>query len=367
MSSLDDLPPDQRAALSVLLRQRKSYGQLAGMLGISEHALHDRAHAALAVLAPREARGLDPATRAEIGDYLLGQAPGVGERMRTRTLLSTNPAAGAWARALAAKLAPLAPDGLPEIPASEAAAGAPAPPAPAAAPAAPVAAPAPAAAPAAAPASPAPSAAPAAGASAPVPPAAQAPPPSQGPYPLSQAAQAGPGPAPERPVSSRRGGAILLGVIVAVVVVAVILISSKGSSNDNGKTGTGAKTSSTSSTATGPKTEGRFTLHSPDPHSRSTGTVEILSEDGKRAFYIQAEHIPATDHFFYAIWLYNSPTSALPLSKSPPVGKTHKLAGAALLPASAGDYKEILLTRETSTRPTHPGHVVLRGAFSLSG
>ena len=95
--------------------------------------------------------------------------------------------------------------------------------------------------------------------------------------------------------------------------------------------------------------------------------MEILSEGGKRAFYIQAEHIPATRGFFYAIWLYNSHNSALPLSKSPPVGKSHKLAGAALLPSNASRYREILLTRETSTRPAHPGHVVLRGRLNLKG
>ena len=53
MSRLDELPPDQRAALSLLLRQRKSYAEVATLLGISERAVHDRAHAALAVLAPR--------------------------------------------------------------------------------------------------------------------------------------------------------------------------------------------------------------------------------------------------------------------------------------------------------------------------
>ena len=59
--------------------------------------------------------------------------------------------------------------------------------------------------------------------------------------------------------------------------------------------------------------------------------VPVADVDRAKAFYIQAEHIPATKHFFYAVWLYNSHTSALPLSKSPPVGKSHKLAGAALL------------------------------------
>ena len=95
MSRLDELPPDQRAALSLLLRQRKSYAEVAALLGIPERAVHDRAHAALAVLAPRQARELTAERREEIGDYLLGQQPGVAERLRTRTYLArSEPARG---------------------------------------------------------------------------------------------------------------------------------------------------------------------------------------------------------------------------------------------------------------------------------
>jgi hypothetical protein len=116
MSRLDELPPDQRAALSLLLRQHKSYAEVATLLGIAERAVHDRAHAALAVLAPRRARELTPERRLEIGDYLLGQQPGVAERLRTRTYLSSSEPARAWAAEIAAQLAPLAGAGLPEIP-----------------------------------------------------------------------------------------------------------------------------------------------------------------------------------------------------------------------------------------------------------
>ncbi|MGO9490513.1 MAG: RNA polymerase sigma factor [Solirubrobacteraceae bacterium] len=309
---MDELPPDQRAALSLLLRQHKSYAEVATLLGIAEQAVHDRAQAALAVLAPAQARGLDPEQRREIGDYLLGQQQAVGERLRTRTLLSSSPAANAWAQALAAELGPLADAGLPEIPA-----------------------------PAAAPAGPAP----------------------EHPYPLSEAAAAGSSWTAPGASSSRRGGALLLGAILLALVVAAIVVFSGGGSS-------GTKTISSTSTSTAarstPKEEGRIVLHPTSPHSRSVGTVEILSEGGKRAFYIQAEHIPASRGFFYAIWLYNSHSDALPLSKSPPVGSSHKLAGAALLPSNAAHFREILLTKETSTRPLHPGHVVLRGDLNLT-
>ncbi len=94
--------------------------------------------------------------------------------------------------------------------------------------------------------------------------------------------------------------------------------------------------------------------------------VDILSEASKLAFFIEAQHLPESKGFYYAIWLYNSPTSALPLSKSPAVGSTHRLAGGSLLPSSAGNYHEILLTEETAAHPTRPGHVVLRAPFALT-
>jgi DNA-directed RNA polymerase specialized sigma24 family protein len=73
MSRLDALPPDQRATLSLLLSQHKSYAEVAALLSIPEQAVHDRAQAALAVLAPREARELTSERRDYIVDFVLGQ------------------------------------------------------------------------------------------------------------------------------------------------------------------------------------------------------------------------------------------------------------------------------------------------------
>jgi hypothetical protein len=323
MSSIDELPPDQRAALSLLLLQHKSYDEVAALLGIAPQAVHDRAHAALAVLAPAQARALDAGQREEIGDYLLGQQPNAGERLRTRTLLAGSPQAGEWARTLAGSLEGLAPGTMPEIPAAETP-GAPA------------------------------------GST-----EAAAEPPS-GPHPLSQTPPTPPAagePAPARP-SSRVGGALLLAAIVAVVAIVVIFVSKGGSSS---KKESSPNTTGTSAAASSkPKAEGQVKLHATDPESNATGTVQILSEGGKKAFFIQAQHLaPTTGKTFYAVWLYSSPSKALPLSKSPPVGASGKLAGAALLPNNASDYREMLLTRETNTRPTKPGTIVLRGALNL--
>jgi hypothetical protein len=115
MSRLEELPPDQRAVLSLLLRQRKSYVEVATLLGIGQRAVHNRAQAALAVLAPRQARELTPGRREEVGNYLLGQQT-PSARAGTRAHLAESAPARAWAHAIAAELAPLAAVPLWEIP-----------------------------------------------------------------------------------------------------------------------------------------------------------------------------------------------------------------------------------------------------------
>lgn len=329
MSRLDDLPPDQRATLSLLLRSRKSYAEVAALLDIQERAVHDRAHAALAVLASRQARELPAERREELGDYLLGQRPGVAERLATRKYLEGSPPARDWASALSDELAPLAGDRLPAIPEGAEPATTPR----------------------------------AAGHETP-----------------STADAAAP---PRRPrssaPSSRLGGALLLAAIVALVVVAVVLIANSGGGSGkqaagatSGSTGTQTAGSSTSSASTGTqgakaKEEKRISLKSPNPSSKAVGVAEVLSEGKQYAFYLAAERLEPSKGkgFFYAVWLYNSPTSHEALSRSPEVGANGSLQGGALLPADAGKYRTMLLTRETSSRPTNPGPVVLRGSFAL--
>jgi hypothetical protein len=91
----------------------------------------------------------------------------------------------------------------------------------------------------------------------------------------------------------------------------------------------------------------------------------VLQEGRTYAFYLAAERLAASRGFFYAVWLYNSPGSFEALSKSPPVGSDGRLQGGALLPANAGNYHQMIVTRETNQRPGSPGPIVLRGEFSL--
>jgi hypothetical protein len=339
MTRLDDLPPDQRAALSLLLRSRKSYSEVAGMLQIGPRAVHDRAHAALAVIAPRQAHELTAEQREEIGEYLLDQQPGSVERLRTRRLLEDSPEARAWAGALADALAPLAEGPLPQIPGAERAA-----PGELGREEEPVAS----------------AAAAARGAGAPTGAGRGAPRPGGG----------GTGRPGRSSPSSRIGGAVLLAVIVAGVIVAVVLIAGNGGGSSGRTASAGAAPSSTGTSATG-STKGkaredrRVVLRPTDPTSKAIGVAEVLSEGNKYAFYMAAEHLAPSHGFFYAVWLYNSPSSHEPVSKSPPVGADGRLQGGALLPPDAGKYHTMLLTKETSERPRAPGPVVLRGPFGL--
>ncbi len=348
MSRLDDLPPDQRATLSLLLRRRKSYADVAAMLDIAERAVHDRAHAALAVLAAPQARELSAEQREEVGDYLLGQRSGAAELEATRSHLEGSPQARAWAHALTAELAPLAAGApLPEIPAAAQSKSRQR------------------SAPATPPRSPSRRSTPSEKGSAET---ATSLPPSPPRRSRPDAGQAEP--------RSRLGGALLLAAIVAVIVVAVVLIAGSGGGGSHSSSATASaetETGTTSSTGTTgtqtgkAKEDKRITLDSPDSTSKSAGVAEVLSEGNQYAIYLAAQHLPPSKGkgFFYAVWLYNSATSFEAVSRAPEVGSNGSVQGGALLPKDAGKYHTMLLTRETASTPTKPGPVVLSGPFAL--
>jgi hypothetical protein len=273
MSRLDDLPPDQRAVLLLLVQQGKSHAEIADMLGISPDAVRDRAQTALGALA----------------DGSPDDAPPKSSRPSRQPTGSTHATQDTAVSPLPSR-----------------------------------------------------SSSPARAAS------------------VRQSSSL--------PVS-RRGGALLLVALVVAVVVVVILITSGGSSH-KGTGATAAKTSSTATASTskktGPTVDSQFALTSLESGSKAIGFVEVLSEKGKHAFYLGAEHLPPSTGFSYVVWLYNSPTNAQALVKGPTVSSNGRLQGGALLPANAGDYHKMLLTRETSSHPTKPGPIVLSGSFSLS-
>ncbi len=357
MSRVDHLPPDLRAVLSLLVSRRQRYSEIAAMLSIDERAVHDRAHAALALLAPRQARELSAAQRAQVGEYLLGQVS-PAEQSAAVIYLESSAAARAWAQAIAAELASLSSVALPTIPAG-------APPEP-----------------------------PIAGGVAPDRDNTRA----SGTPPLATSAGV-PARGGAQTPGSRRGGAILLGGLAVVVVVAVALIVGLGggsspssattSTAPGASTGGGGsnRTSSTAASTTPSTTPGaaakpgqttksgkssstpRLTatlpLTPPDTTSKALGLVEVIADGSEHAFILAAEHLPPTHGFSYAAWLYNTPTDAYFLGGGTTVGANGTLKAAQTLPANATHYATIILTEQHETRPKQPGPIVLSGPFKL--
>ena len=123
MSSLDNLPGDQRAVLEMVLRRGRTYDEIASLLSLERSAVRERAQIALDSIGPHT--GVAPEQQHRIADYLLGQLP-EPEAAEVRDLLADSPSDRAWARVVASELAPLTGDNpLPEIPVERSSAAAP--------------------------------------------------------------------------------------------------------------------------------------------------------------------------------------------------------------------------------------------------
>jgi hypothetical protein len=161
----------------------------------------------------------------------------------------------------------------------------------------------------------------------------------------------------------------LLAAIVAVTAIVVVLVSGGGGGKSSGQPSTSAsstRSSSTSTTSAGkPSLNKTIALTPTVPELKAAGTAYVLSQSKRRAFYVAARGLPASSGFFYAVWLYNSPSSSAPLGRAPTVGSNGRMEGGGPLPTNASLYHQLIITKETSTHPSRPGSIVLRGTFGL--
>jgi hypothetical protein len=311
MARLDQLPPDQRAVLQLLLKQGKSYGEIASVLKIERSAVKARAHDALAALGPEDT-DLSEDRRDEIGDHLLGQQDS-GQQAATRSFLEGSPAGRAWARVVASELRDVAPDHLPEIPGEGTAAAA-----------------------------------------------------AEG-DPLAQRrAQLH-----EQERSSKLGGLLLIaGLGIAVAVVLILLLS--GGSNDKKDTGPvgGAPAASTNtttattpaSTSKTPQVEAQINLFPPGGGKSPLGVANVVTQQGQRGIALVGQGLPPTNSkFAYAMWLENSPSDSERLGFFGAVKKNGRLQGFVIAPKDFANFSKIVVTRETGRNPKVPGPVVLQG------
>jgi hypothetical protein len=315
MTPIDDLAPDQRAVLQLLLKQGKAYTELATLLRISPDAVRDRAVSALDALGPRDGAPLPAERRGEIADYLLGQQS-ASERQATREFLEGSAAGRAWARVVSGELRPLAGDALPEIPSER-----------------------------------------------------------EEVEEAFDALEARTARRAEVQRSSKVGGAVLL-VGAVIVAVALVLIIRSGGNDNSGATSSqqaSATTPRTQTQATGqPQIVKQINL-TPAQGSggKAAGVLFILRQNNQLAFAVRAQAIPPTSRRrFYAVWLTDGGQQPRPLGFAPAVTSKGKQSGrlefANAFPSGAQQYKTFLITRESSSSPKQPGPVVLSGPLSFS-
>jgi Anti-sigma-K factor rskA/Sigma-70, region 4 len=99
MATFDQLSPEQRAIVELVLRQGKTYDELADMLNMPEGRVRELARDALVELAPVSVRGVEEDWRGQLADYVLGQQSGP-EATATKGHLRRSEAARSWARSL---------------------------------------------------------------------------------------------------------------------------------------------------------------------------------------------------------------------------------------------------------------------------
>lgn len=301
MASLDSLPADQRAVLQLLLKQGKSYEDLSGLLRIETDAVRERARDAVDALGPDDP-AVDDDRRDEIADYLLGQQT-ASQRAATREYLEGSASGRSWARTTATTLRGLAPDGLPDVPAERAE--------------------------------------------------------------VDQAFEALDRRTERREEvqrSSRTGGIlVLVGLGIALAVGLILLIT--GGDDDKGKS------ASTGTTAGGtPQLVAQATLRPPAGGNNPIGIAFVARQGKQIQLGVQARGVqPSTQKAFYAIWLSSSSGGKADkfLGFVPtPVGQDRNLQALSPLAGGPGDYKQLLLTRETQQKPTKPSTVVLQGTLA---
>src|SRR4051812_42099244 len=116
MATLDQLPPEQRAIVELVVQRGRSYETLAEVLQVPQARVRELAREALTELSPRTASRVDVDRRGQVADYLMRQQSPEEERS-TRDYLKQSESARAWALSLLDSLDPLYENGsAPSVP-----------------------------------------------------------------------------------------------------------------------------------------------------------------------------------------------------------------------------------------------------------
>ncbi len=309
MATFDQLSPEKRAIVELVLQQGKTYPELADMLGMPESRVRDLARDALVELAPVSVRGVEDDWRGQLADYVLGQQSGP-EATATKGHLRRSEAARSWARSLLDSLEQLYVNGsVPAIPEGERGRGARRPAA--------------------------------AAVSAP-----------------SESAGTPRGLSTADPIVRRRlfAGA---GVAALVLLLAILVWPVGVLTGDDDESATAG-----SDDAAQPAAETSTDQGQPAADGGPAGIAIVIDRSGKKQLLVQAARLaPSGENEGYYVWLYNSPEDARSLGGQVTDQQgTYQAVGA--FPADYAKYKFIDVTKQpigNSTNVKHSGESVLRG------
>jgi hypothetical protein len=308
MATFDQLSPEKRAIVELVLQQGKTYPELADMLGMPETRVRELARDALVELAPVSVRGVEDDWRGQLADYVLGQQSGP-EATATKGHLRRSEAARSWARSLLDSLEQLYPNGsVPAIPEGERGRAARRP----------------------------------AAAAASVP---------------GESAGAPRGLSTADPVMRRRllmgAGAAALVVLLAVLLWPIGVLT--GDDDDGGGTASSDGAQPAAQTTTG---EGQQAADGP------AGIAIVVDRNGKKQLLVRAATLaPSGQNEGYYVWLYNSQSDARSLGGQV-TDQQGNYQAVGPFPADYAKYKYIDVTKQAvanSTNIKHNGQSVLRG------
>jgi hypothetical protein len=309
MATFDQLSPEQRAIVELVLQQGKTYPELAEMLGMPEVRVRELARDALVELAPVSVRGVEADWRGQLADYVLGQQSGP-EATATKGHLRRSEAARSWARSLLDSLEQLYANGsVPAIPDGERGRAK------------------------RAVAEPSPAPAGAAGLS---------------------AAPGGARGLVSDPIMRRR---LLAGAAAAAVILLAVLVWPVGLLTGDDDTTSSASSDNQASAQGGNQNQ-------PAATNGPAGIAIVVDQGGKKQLLVQAARLaPSGQNEGYYVWLYNSPSDARSLGGQVTDQQGNYQAIGAF-PADYAKYKFIDVTRQpvgNNPNVKHSGESVLRG------
>lgn len=354
MATLDQLPPEKRAIIELVLRRGQSYDDIADMLSMPAARVREHAREALVALAPRTAERVDPEWRDQLADYVLGQQAGP-QSTATRGHMKRSEPARAWALSTVDSLGELYQDGAePAIPEGEAAP-------------------------------------PRRGArlrrardedvSAAEAPAQEKPRPARRERPAGEPAPAATVPAddetttrerrslsPEAEAVVRRRrilGALAALLALAGVILAAIFLLPKIFGGDDEQEEPTASTPPTEAAAGEAQVLAQLELK-PVEGGKGAGLATVAEEAGQQLLIVQARLQPVSGNDVYEVWLYNSPEDAQSVGAQI-TDEQGNYVGAGPLPADFERFKFVDISREKTGQdpdPSHSGQSVLRARIA---